>query len=389
LNGAGLSSDEAAASAGIRVLGLAAQRVAESQNKWAGLYRALGERFELVGTVHAALPAAWRYALRARHVRPDRAAWRARAAYDPRAFAAITRSVEPVLEAWDGQFELIVQLQTIFQPGERAAARTFVVYTDWTHALYARHSPLTSARSAARRRSLEAETARLARHVFTTSEVTRRSFVEDYGCDPQHVTAVGGGANTLASGPRPESDGPPRALFVGYDFERKGGEVVLRAWPEVRRRVPGAEILIAGPPARAAGGDGVRWLGRVEREDLADLYRSATVFVLPSLLEPWGFVFHEAMGQGLPCVATRAFAMPEIVDDGVTGLLVAPGDEAQLATALADLLGDRARAWRMGEEGRRRVTANHTWNHVVDRMAPAIVSAAQRSMPPTDARPRP
>ncbi len=361
----------------MRILGLSVQPVAKPQNKWAGLYRALGDRFELVGTVRAALPAAWRYALRARHVRPNRSVWRARAAYDPRAFGAITRAVEPLLAARDGQFELIVQLQTIFQPGRRAAARPFVVYTDWTHALQARHSPLTSARTAARRRSLEAETARLARHVFTTSEVARRSFIEDYGCDPQSVTAVGGGANTLAAGPRSAPNGPPRALFVGYDFERKGGGLVLDAWPEVRRRVPDAELLIAGPRPRTAGESGVRWLGPVERKDLPALYRSATAFVLPSQLEPWGFVFHEAMGQGVPCIGARAFAMAEIIDEGASGLLVAPGDRAQLAAALVELLGDRARAQQMGEEGRRRVAANYTWSKVVERMAPAIVSAAR------------
>jgi glycosyltransferase involved in cell wall biosynthesis len=367
---------------GVRILGLAAQRVADPRDKMAGLYRALGERFELVGTELVTLTGLQRYALIARHVRPNRAAWRSRSGYDPRAFAFRTRAAERRLATWDGGFDLIVQFQTIFQPGEHAAARPFVVYTDWTHALQSRHSlvrPLTSARVDARRRALEAETAQMARHVFTTSEVARRSFVGDYGCDPRHVTAVGGGANTLAKVPRPQPAGSPRALFIGYDFERKGGEILLQAWPEVRRRVPGAELLIAGPPPRAAGDDGVRWLGWVEREAVADLYRSATVFVLPSLLEPWGLVFHEALGQGVACIGSRAFAMPEIIDDGVTGRLVAPGDETELAAALADLLGDPVRAWQMGEEGRRRVLASDTWTCVVERMTPAILAAAERS----------
>ena len=75
--------------------------------------------------------------------------------------------------------------------------------------------------------------------------------------------------------------------------------------------------------------------------------------------------------------------MPEIIDDGVTGLLVPPGDEVQLGAALAGLLGEPARARRMGEEARRRVAANHTWDHVVARMAPAIVAAARRPTPLT------
>ena len=308
LQGAGLSAGDGAGSAGIRVLGLAAQPVAEPHNKWAGLYRALGRRFDLVGTVLAGLPPAWRWALRARHIRPDRAAWRARAAYDPRAFAAITRALEPRLAAWDGRFELIVQLQTIFEPGDRAAARTFVVYTDWTHALHASHSPLTSAHSVARRRSLEAETARLARHVFTTSELARRSFIEDYGCDPQLVTAVGGGANTIATGARPEPEGPPRALFVGYDFERKGGEIVLKAWSEVRRRVPAAELLIAARrrerrartvSAGSARSSAASWRSSTDRRPCSFCPRCSSRGASSST-RPWGRVCHAS-----PCVRLR------------------------------------------------------------------------------------
>jgi len=364
----------------VRILGLAAEAIGDPLNKWAGLYGALGERFDLVGTETAGLPRTELYKLLARNVRPSRNDWLARAAYSPQAFFARTREAERALEPWDGRQDLIVQLQTLFQPGTRAAERPFVVYTDWTHALWCRHrrSAPTSKKADARRRGLEAQTAALARHVFTTSRATRRSFIGDCGCDPGHVTAVGAGANSFDLAPQAARGGPRRALFVGFDFERKGGEVLLAAWPGVRRQLPQAELLIVGPPVRPDVGDGITWAGPVaDRAVIADFYRSATVFVLPSLVEPWGFVLHEAMGHGLPCIGVNAFAMPEIIAHGETGLLVPPGDAASLGDALAALLEDPERARRMGEEARRRVVADHLWSHVVERMVPAILAAVE------------
>jgi glycosyltransferase involved in cell wall biosynthesis len=77
----------------------------------------------------------------------------------------------------------------------------------------------------------------------------------------------------------------------------------------------------------------------------------------------------------VPCIGVNLFAMPEIIDDGVTGLLVAPGDVSALSAALAELLGDEVCATRMGEEAHRRVLAEHLWARVADRMAPAITAA--------------
>ena len=65
------------------------------------------------------------------------------------------------------------------------------------------------------------------------------------------------------------------------------------------------------------------WAGRIDRDALAELYRRATVFVLPSLFDAWGHVFVEAMGYGLPCIGTDCCAMPELIEDGISGRLVA------------------------------------------------------------------
>jgi starch synthase len=120
----------------------------------------------------------------------------------------------------------------------------------------------------------------------------------------------------------------------------------------------------------------VQWFGYVsDRRQLDELYADASVFVLPTQFEAYGHVVVEAMGSGLPCVTTNVGALPELVDDGVTGLLVPPREPAALAEALVGVLSDPARAERMGQAGRRKVVDQLTWRAVAERMAPYLEAA--------------
>jgi glycosyltransferase involved in cell wall biosynthesis len=194
--------------------------------------------------------------------------------------------------------------------------------------------------------------------------------IDDYGCDVARVVAVGAGANQLVQSVDEKDYSRPRALFVGRPFGLKGGPTLLRAWSLVRRQMPAAELTIAGPRTRAPGRlpPGVRWLGRVDRRTLQRLYAEASVFVLPSMFDAWGHVLIEAMGHGLPCIGTDCCAMPEIIDDGVTGLLVPRAEPVPLADAILALLSDPARSARMGRTAHARILDRLTWDHVADRV---------------------
>jgi phosphatidyl-myo-inositol dimannoside synthase len=159
----------------------------------------------------------------------------------------------------------------------------------------------------------------------------------------------------------------PAALIVGrmWSAERgKGHDQLLAAWPEVRRRVPDAELWVVGGGddaarlaalAREAGvGEAVRFLGRVPDAELGALYRRASVFAMPSRQEGFGLVFAEAMWWGLPCIGTHTDAAGQVIVDGETGELVPYGDVEALTAALVGLFSDPERAARMGEAGRRR-----------------------------------
>jgi glycosyltransferase involved in cell wall biosynthesis len=125
---------------------------------------------------------------------------------------------------------------------------------------------------------------------------------------------------------------------------------------------------VAGPPPPRSSPPGVAWLGFVPLEELPALLAQATVFALPTLSEPYGIAYLDAMACGVPCVGTRIEAVPEIVREGATGLLVPPGDPAALAEALERLLSDPAGARAMGARGRAWVSAGALWSHVGARL---------------------
>jgi glycosyltransferase involved in cell wall biosynthesis len=212
----------------------------------------------------------------------------------------------------------------------------------------------------------------------TFSENAARSLVRDYGIDPSRVRVVGAGANVFPE-TAPRRDDGQTISFVGYDFARKGGLVLLEAFRILRGRLPRARLLVAGAPPPERIPERVAFLGPVEPAELPALLAQSTVFALPTLQEPFGLAFLDAMACGIPCVGSRVEAVPEIVRDGETGLLVPPGDPVALAAALERLLGDPARARAMGARGRARIFAGGLWTHVAARLERALADALPSS----------
>jgi glycosyltransferase involved in cell wall biosynthesis/GT2 family glycosyltransferase len=179
----------------------------------------------------------------------------------------------------------------------------------------------------------------------------------------------------------PDADGF-RMLYVGRLEARKGILELGRAFAAMARRVPGARLWIAG--ADNSGPDGhrgrtgqdypetlrelwgpelsrrVRFLGRVPEGVKNALLAHCDVFLAPSLYESFGIVFLEAMRLGKPVIGTRVGGVPEIVEHGVTGLLVAPQDPGALAEAMETLASDALARERMGAAGRSRFEAHFT-----------------------------
>ncbi len=159
----------------------------------------------------------------------------------------------------------------------------------------------------------------------------------------------------------------PTVLAVARMYPRKRLGDLLDAAALLRTRIPRVEVRIVGngPEMAAVRGQRARLglestvalLGDVSRQTLAAEYVNAQCFCLPSIQEGFGIAFTEAMAAGLPIVACRAAAVPEVVTDGVTGLLVSPRRPTELAQAIETLLVNEGLRKDIGEAGRRRVQA--------------------------------
>jgi len=179
----------------------------------------------------------------------------------------------------------------------------------------------------------------------------------------------------------------PVVLSVARMYPRKRLSDLLRAAALLRARAPGIEVRIVGRGpdwdalsrlrAELGLGEGVVLLGDLTRERLAEEYVNASVFCLPSVQEGFGIAFLEAMAAELPVVACRIAAVPEVVLDGTTGLLVAPRDPGALAEALERLVREPALAERLGRAGRRRAH-DFSPRHIGERFLSAVHSTQDR-----------
>jgi glycosyltransferase involved in cell wall biosynthesis len=146
--------------------------------------------------------------------------------------------------------------------------------------------------------------------------------------------------------PRPlrPGRGDGRTLaFVAHDFKVKGGDLAVAVLQRLRRTSPEVRLLVAGPREPDRGVDGVEWLGPMNREQLYErVYPQADVFLYPTRADCAPLVVMEALAHGVPVVAPSAFALPELVKDGITGRLFEPGDVEGAVAAVVDVLADRA-----------------------------------------------
>ncbi len=209
--------------------------------------------------------------------------------------------------------------------------------------------------------------------IVTWSHWAADSVVRDYGIPAERVRVIRPGARLDRFRPSAaqSGQGTPRLLFVGGDFERKGGYDLLHA---VARLGPVAEldIVTSSPPASTPPGTRVHvGLGH-DSAELFELYRRADVFVVPTRGDVYGLVYPEAMACGLPVVACDVGAASELVIPGQTGLLVPPGSPDELAVALRTLIENPDLRASMGARGlqlaREHHDADRTCAEIVDLM---------------------
>jgi glycosyltransferase involved in cell wall biosynthesis len=311
--------------------------------------------------------------------------WKSYYLHSPYAFDLFSREASQAVRRLAP--DRVIQAGALFGPGAYPPV-PYHLYLDHTRAIAERYPPVPGLPPAiayqAEWRARERAVYRNAEGIFTMSEHVKSSLRDDYGVDAARVRVVGAGPNVVparrdrspAAQPSPHRGpgGPgapardPLVLFVGKHFIPKGGPELLDAFSLVRREHPRVRLAMVSDTCPAPLPPGVTFHGLLGREPLGELFAAATVFALPTLREAFGLSILEAMAFGLPVVASRIEAIPEIVADGETGLLVPPREATALAAAICELLRDPARARRMGAAGRQRVQARYGWERAAGEM---------------------
>lgn len=218
----------------------------------------------------------------------------------------------------------------------------------------------------------EVEFVRRASRVYVMGPSTLQVLVERYAVPEERIEVVGAGPNTDLGPPRRRSE-CRRLLFVGVDWERKGGPTLLDAFARLRRERPDLELVVAGGgPHGTVAPPGVIRLGRVPHADIEPVFDDADVMVLPTKMEAFGIVLVEALLKGLPCIHSTVGNQRWIVGDA--GEAVVPDDTEALATALRRVIDAftayHERAVARGAELR----ATMSWPAVAERMTAHLLA---------------
>jgi glycosyltransferase involved in cell wall biosynthesis len=242
-------------------------------------------------------------------------------------------------------------------------------YGDKVHAGFVERAKLWAHRSVMRN----------VRKFTTWSQWAKKSLVNDYGADPERVTVIHPGT-VLSNFPDPKTRGPRkpgplRVLFVGGDFVRKGGDLLLEV---AKTRLKGKVELYLVTAADVPAEDGIFVYRGVKPHSPALLqrYAEADVFVLPTRGDCLAVVLGEAMASSLPIITTAVGAHTEAVEDGRSGFIVGVGDGRALGDKLEQLAGDPDLAARMGKRSREIGEARFDTHTNANRIADMLVDIA-------------
>lgn len=335
------------------------------------IFSRLRKKCDLIGVYDLDLRAVQKCYSAMRNISFDRRTWGNLIHQNPWAFSIRTNMADKILRKLDGKYDIIYQDGAMFMPGLKCKY-PFVSYHDCNAILSANggmyahgaHYKGDDLKRTIEQERLVYESASI---IFSMSEWLKTSLIKDFEIPGQKIITIYAGTNIQPVNFEKGYDGRT-ILFVGKNFERKGGPTLLKAFKIVKKKLPDARLVIIGPELNIKE-DGVLSLGLISNSEiLSKYYREASLFVMPSRFEPFGIAFAEAFAFKLPCIGTDLCAMPEIIEDGRGGYVIPPDEPNVLAQRIIDILTNQKTSEEMGQFGFRKVNEQFNWDIVIEKM---------------------
>jgi glycosyltransferase involved in cell wall biosynthesis len=286
------------------------------------------------------------------------------------AFKKKSKYVKKIIQKNQKKYDLIYQIGGLWNPIPNDCSIPHVLTIDYTSKLSERRKSEWMRKPGDESNFWYKEEKKLFNStdfICATTKNAKNSLINDYSIPSEKIKVVGPGLSEpfddFNDFKLPDYQGE-KILFIGKGYKGKGLDTLIRAFRQIRNELPKSRLLIVGPTKKIEG-DGIEYFGRIaDKRKIIDLYYSASVFVMPSIFEPVGQVFLEAMSCKLPCIGTSVDAMPELIKNNETGFIVSPGDIDALAHKIITILTNPDLAKNMGAKGYKRLKEKFTWDVV-------------------------
>lgn len=322
--------------------------------------------------------------LRLRTIRPSKYQWYL--AYQklyetsPSAWKRMSRKNTELIDRYSKQYpdHKILQIGGLWFPHEDYKKLNYNLILTYTMDLGFKDKTsvwVTHERDKSHYFELERELYNSANKIFTTSFLVKNNLVDKYDVSHDKIKVVGWGGNEyfLRNAGARQTDLSYKMLFVGYTFNLKGGNELVEAFLIAKKRIANLQLVIIGPRTIPYSHEGIINVGTVTSDEkLMEYYRSADIFVLPTKCDSFPKVLIEAMYMSLPCIGTNINAIPEIIEDKVTGFVVELDNAKDIADKIIYFYENKNVIEIMGKKGRERALANFTWKSVVEKIGREI-----------------
>ena len=206
------------------------------------------------------------------------------------------------------------------------------------------------------------------------SHLVKSSLINDYGIAPERITVVGSAANNQKLYEQEKVFGTQQILFNGSGFERKGGDLVLAAFRQVKKKLPHAKLVAIGKKIRQQQ-QGVENPGTLSSPgQRQELFLNTDLVVAPARCDPFPSFIIEAMNYGVPCIVSAQDGMPEIVDHGVNGIVVNQPTPESLASQIIQTITDVSTLTAMSRQAQHKAKTQLNWDCVARKIVQVLLT---------------